>query len=99
MTYNEFDYREENPNESWDQFIVRKMVEKRKMNDYEEKSQAAYDSLIGKRDDVYPCREDVPVELWGAPIPVSEIDILKNNVRELQEQLQEAYQRIAELTK
>jgi hypothetical protein len=95
MTYNEFDYREENPNESWDQFIVRKMIEKRKMI----KSQAAYDALIGKRDDVYPCREDVPNELWGEPIPISEIYILKNNIRELQEQLQKAYQRIAELTK
>src|SRR6056300_1303957 len=99
MTYNEFDYREENPNASWDQFIVRKMIEKRKMIDHEEKSQAAYDALIGKRNDVYPCREDVPNELWGESIPISEIYILKNNIRELQEQLQKAYQLIAELTK
>lgn len=29
MNYDKFDYREENPNESWDKFIVRKMKQKR----------------------------------------------------------------------
>lgn len=38
------------------------------MTDHEQRAQAAYDALIGKRDDVYPCREDIPAELWGMPI-------------------------------
>lgn len=29
---------------------------------------AAVDALNGKRNDVYPCREDVPPELWGKKI-------------------------------
>ena len=29
----------------------------------------AKEALEGKRDDVYPCREDVPADLWGKPIP------------------------------
>lgn len=38
------------------------------MNDFEEKAKAAYEALLGQRDDVYPCREDIPAELWGMPI-------------------------------
>ena len=28
----------------------------------------AIQALMGLRDDVYPCREDVPADLWGKPI-------------------------------
>lgn len=38
------------------------------MNTYKEKSQAAIDAAMGLRDDVYPCREDVPADLWGEKI-------------------------------
>lgn len=38
------------------------------MNEFETLAKQAYEALIGKRDDVYPCREDVPAELWGRPI-------------------------------
>jgi hypothetical protein len=38
------------------------------MNTYKEKSQAAIDAALGLRDDVYPCREDVPADLWGEKI-------------------------------
>jgi hypothetical protein len=38
------------------------------MNSYKEKSQAAIDAALGLRDDVYPCREDVPSDLWGEKI-------------------------------
>jgi|TARA_Y100000296_G_scaffold13711_1_gene15949 hypothetical protein len=38
-------------------------------NEHKQLCDAAYDALIGKRDDVYPCREDVPADLWGKPIP------------------------------
>ena len=38
------------------------------MTEHQKKAQAAYEALIGKRKDVYPCREDVPAELWGEPI-------------------------------
>lgn len=34
-----------------------------------EEYEKAKEALEGKRDDVYPCREDVPAELWGKPIP------------------------------
>ncbi len=37
-------------------------------NNWMEKADKAFEALIGKRDDVYPCREDVPAELWGEPI-------------------------------
>lgn len=38
------------------------------MNDLKKLADAAYDALRGLRDDVYPCREDVPADLWGKPI-------------------------------
>lgn len=38
------------------------------MTEFEQRAQAAYQALLGQRDDVYPCREDVPAELWGMPI-------------------------------
>ena len=38
------------------------------MNTYKEKREAAIDAAMGKRDDVYPCREDIPSELWGEKI-------------------------------
>jgi len=38
------------------------------MTEHQKKAQAAYEALIGKRKDVYPCREDIPAELWGTPI-------------------------------
>lgn len=33
MSYNNFDYREEKTNESWDQFLVRKLSEERLKNE------------------------------------------------------------------
>ena len=30
--------------------------------------QASIDACLGLRNDVYPCREDVPTELWGKKI-------------------------------
>jgi len=38
------------------------------MNEFEKLAKAAHEALLGLRDDVYPCREDVPAELWGHPI-------------------------------
>ena len=60
-----------NNGESWDTYLVRKMKEERKgkeVRKFEEYKQAAYEALTGERDDVYPCREDVPADLWGKPI-------------------------------
>ena len=60
-----------NNGESWDTYLVRKMKEERKgkeVRKFEEYKQAAYEALTGERDDVYPCREDVPADLWGNPI-------------------------------
>ena len=51
----------ENLKESYEQSLRNK-----KERTESEKSQEA---LEGKRDDVYPCREDVPADLWGKPIP------------------------------
>ena len=45
------------------------------MNKWKQKADAAYDALIGKRDDVYPCREDVPAELWGEPIQKKSVSV------------------------
>ena len=39
------------------------------MNDLEHNFRLAKEALEGKRNDVYPCREDIPAELWGMPIP------------------------------
>ena len=36
---------------------------------YGKEYEKAKEALEGKRDDVYPCREDVPADLWGKPIP------------------------------
>lgn len=38
------------------------------MSEFEKRANAAYEALLGQRDDVYPCREDIPAELWGMPI-------------------------------
>lgn len=38
------------------------------MNEFDILTERAYEALIGRRNDVYPCREDVPAELWGHPI-------------------------------
>ena len=35
-------------------------------NEWKKLGDAAYEALLGLRDDVYPCREDVPAELWLA---------------------------------
>jgi len=35
---------------------------------YGKEFEKAKEALEGKRDDVYPCREDVPEKLWGKPI-------------------------------
>ena len=35
---------------------------------HSKRAEAAYDALLGYRDDVYPCREDIPAELWGRKI-------------------------------
>ena len=40
---------------------------------YEKEFEKAKEALEGKRDDVYPCREDVPADLWGKPIPYQEV--------------------------
>ena len=37
-------------------------------NEWKRLGDAAYEALLGLRDDVYPCREDVPADLWGKPI-------------------------------
>jgi len=37
------------------------------------KARRAYEALLGKRNDVYPCIEDVPAELWGEPIHQTKI--------------------------
>jgi hypothetical protein len=42
--------------------------ERNKLMLFKVRAQAAQDALLGKRDDVYPCRDDVPPELWGMPI-------------------------------
>lgn len=42
------------------------------MSEFEQLATAAYDALLGKRTDVYPCREDIPAELWGRPIQSTE---------------------------
>ena len=39
------------------------------MRMYGKEYEKAKEALEGKRDDVYPCREDVPADLWGKPIP------------------------------
>ena len=38
------------------------------MRMYGKEYEKAKEALEGKRDDVYPCREDVPADLWGKPI-------------------------------
>jgi hypothetical protein len=38
------------------------------MNEHTEKMQASIEAAMGLRDDVYPCREDVPADLWGVKI-------------------------------
>ena len=34
-------------------------------SEFELRAQRAIQALNGERDDVYPCREDIPAELWG----------------------------------
>lgn len=38
------------------------------MTEFEKRSRAAWQALKGERTDVYPCREDIPAELWGTPV-------------------------------
>ena len=49
--------------------------------EFEKVFRDAYDALIGKNKDVYPCREDVPAELWGKPI-IPTMDALNNKISE-----------------
>ena len=42
-------------------------------NEWKKLGDAAYEALLGLRDDVYPCREDVPAELWGKPIVITKV--------------------------
>ena len=34
-------------------------------SEFELRAERAFQALKGERDDVYPCREDIPAELWG----------------------------------
>ena len=36
--------------------------------DFNRKHRVAKEALNGMRNDVYPCREDIPAELWGEPV-------------------------------
>jgi hypothetical protein len=54
--------------------------------------QASIDALLGLRDDVYPCREDISADLWGKKIfnkqkkiGVSEEDIKTLNITKWQD--------------
>ena len=58
------------------------------MKMYGKEYEKSKEALEGKRDDVYPCREDVPADLWGKPIPKDKIpfktpaqDLLNDNPR------------------
>lgn len=48
--------------------------------EFEKVFRDAYDALIGKNKDVYPCREDVPAELWGKPIVQKTINAEDKNI-------------------
>ncbi len=50
---------------------------------YGKEYEKAKEALEGKRDDVYPCREDVPADLWGKPIPVPNISAFKTPAQEM----------------
>lgn len=49
--------------------------------EFEKVFRDAYDALTGKNKDVYPCREDVPAELWGKPI-VQNVKEYKNKTEQ-----------------